>query len=139
MAYSDNEFYPSDYQVLSEQLIWKLSFTYMHHSSLSTGGMNILGVNVDSMNIENAFVECAFQPGYTCTIDYGTDSSYSNLVYRDNSTTMGQNTTIYLSQDLERGTTYYFSVSAESTSICERVCGIFRIGGCKNSGVQLTQ
>jgi len=87
----------------------------------------VLSVDVD---LENAFVNCVFQPGYTCTIDYGTDPSYTNLIYSDNSTTQDRVTTIALSQDLQRDTTYYFIVSADSSSQCVRVREWFRTGNC---------
>ena len=69
-----------------------------------------------------------FEPGYTCTIDYGTDPSYTNLVYSDTSSTHDRATTITLSQDLQRDTIYYFIVSAESNSLCVRLRGRFRTG-----------
>ena len=107
----------------------------MHHPPF-TGDTNMLIVNVDTTNTENAFVVSRFMfPRYSCTIDYGTDPSYTNLVYSDASTTLGQVTTIALSQDLQRDTTYYFIVTANSRSRCERVRGRFRTGGYKNSGV----
>ena len=101
--------------------------------------MNFLEVVVDSTNPAETSVECMFEPGYTCTIDYGTDSSYTNLVYSDNSTTHDRVTIITLSQEIHRNTTYYFIVSALSSSQCERVRGTFRTGECINSGVQLTR
>ena len=107
------------------------SFITLHHLSLSTGSMNAaLWVDVDSTNPASVIVECTFEPDYTCTIDYGSDSSYTNLVYRDNSTTLEQVTTITLSKEVERDTIYYFIVSAESSSLCVRVRGTFRTGGC---------
>ena len=97
---------------------------------LSTGGRNIdLGVRIDTTNISSAFVECTFfQPGYTCTIDYGTGPSYTNLIYRDTSFTQGRQTTITLSQRLRGDTTYHYIVSAVSSSQCVRVQGRFRAG-----------
>ena len=74
----------------------------------STGCPNInLGVSVDTSNPASVLVECTFEPGYTCTIVYGTDPTYTNLVYSDASTTLGQVTTIALSQDLQRETNYF--------------------------------
>ena len=71
-----------------------------------TGGTKVLGVHVDTSNPTNAFAECSFQPGYTCTIDYGTDPPYTNLVYKDVSSTQRQIATITLSQMLRGDTTY---------------------------------
>ena len=122
---------------LSSHLFFK-AHSYMYCLSLSTGSMNFLEVVVDSTNPAETSVECMFEPGYTCTIDYGTDSSYTNLVYSDNSTTRDWVTIITLSQEIQRNTTYYFIVSAQSSSQCERVRGTFRTGECINSGVQLT-
>ena len=86
-------------------------------------------VRIETTNISSTFVECTFyQPGYTCTIDYGTDPSHTNLVYRDTSSTQGQTATITLSQRLITGTTYYYSVSAVTDSQCVRVQGRFQIG-----------
>ena len=74
-------------------------------------------------------MECTLnQPGYTCTIDYGIDPSYTNLVYRDTSSTQGQIATITLSQRLSSDTFYYFIVSTKSSSQCVRVWGRFRAG-----------
>ena len=107
------------------------------HSCLSlfTGGMTVLEVNVFSVNVQNVSVICTFQPGYTCTINYGTDPSYANLTYSDTNTTQNREATIVLSQDIQNDTTYYFIASAESSSQCERVRGTFRTGGYINSGV----
>ena len=94
-----------------------------------TGGTKVLGVHIDTTNPTNVFVECTLnQPGYTCTIDYGTDPSYTNLVYRDTSSTLGRMATITLSQRLRGDTTYYYIVSAVSSSHCERIRGIFQTG-----------
>jgi len=90
-------------------------------------------------NPENASVECKFKPGYNCTIEYGTNSSYSNLDYRDNSTTLNQVATITLSHELQKGTIYYFIVSAKSSSQCLRMRGRFKTGGCINCNVHLTE
>ena len=110
--------------------LWR-SLTCIARHYPHAGSMNVvLGVQVD---FTNTSVECTFEPGYTCTIDYGTDPSYTNLVYRDASTTLGQVSIITLSQDFQRSTTYYFIVSANSSSQCERVHGIFRTGGWINS------
>ena len=111
-----------------------LLLKFCHHtfqSSPITGviNINILGVHVDTTNPTNVFVECTFhQPGYTCTIDYGTDPSYTNLVYRDTSSTQGRMATITLSQRLRGDTTYYYVVSVESNSRCVRVRGRFQTG-----------
>ena len=93
------------------------------------------GSNTDQMayfnitDLSNAFVECTFfQPEYTCTIDYGTDSTYTNLVYRDTSSTLGLVTTIILTHRLRGGTTYYYIVSVESSSHCVRLQGRFQTG-----------
>ena len=97
----------------------------------STDGTNdnILNVDVDTSNPTNAFVECTFfQLEYTCTIDYGTDLSYTNLVHRDTSSTQGRMATITLSEELERNTTYYYIVSVISNTQCVRVQGRFRTG-----------
>ena len=101
------------------------------HSSLSTGGINtnILDVHVDMTNATTVIVECTFfQPGYACTIDYGIDPSYTNLVYRDTSSTLLRTTTITLSQELRGNITYYYVVSVESNSFCVRVHGEFQTG-----------
>ena len=110
----------------------------MYRLSLSTGSVNLLEVVVDSTNPARTSVECMFEPRYNCTIDYGTDSSYTNLVYSDNSITHDRMTIITLSQEIQRNTNYYFIVSALSSSQCERVRGTFRTGECINCGVQLT-
>jgi len=83
------------------------------------------------INPNNVLVECTFfQPGYTCTIDYGTDPSYTNLVYRDSSPTLGRQATITLSRSLSEDTTYYYIVSvvpSESSFLRVRVQGRFRL------------
>ena len=103
---------------------------FMVVNTFSTGGTYAdLEVCVDSANPVNSSVECIFEPGYTCTIEYGTDPSYTNLPYVDNSTTVGQVATINLSLELRRDTTYYYIVSAKSGSRCVGVRGTFRTGG----------
>lgn len=113
------------------------ALTYVYHLSLPTGGMNSV-LRVDLENITNAIVECKFEPGYNCSIDYGTDPSYANLVFSHTSSATGQVATINLSQNLQTNTTYFFIVSAETGSQCERVRGSFRAGECTNCkcGVQ---
>ena len=104
----------------------------------SIGGMNLvdLAVRIDTIDLSNSSVNCTiFQPKYTCTIDYGTDPSYTNLVYRDTSSTQGQTATITLSQRLRGDTTYYYIVSAESNSRCVRERGRFQPGRNKSFGV----
>ena len=100
----------------------------VYNCSPFTGGTSVLGVHVDTTNPSNVFVECTFQPGYSCTIDYGTDPSYTNLVYRDTSSTLGRMATITLSQRLRGDTTYYYMVSAVSSSRCVREWGRFQTG-----------
>ena len=106
------------------------SLVNMTTLGLSTGGTNIYDIvgHIDTTNLSSAFVECTFQPNYTCTIDYGTDPSYTNLVYRDTSSTQGRVTTINLFQKLREDTTYYYIVSARSSSQCVKVRGRFRTG-----------
>ena len=98
----------------------------------STGVENVdLVAYIDITNPTNASVECIFyQPDYNCTIDYGTDHSYTNLVYRDSSSTPNKIATITLSQRIRRDTTYYYIVSAESSSQCVRVRGIVQARMC---------
>ena len=90
-----------------------------------------LEIRINPFNPSNVIVECTFyQPGYTCTIDYGTDPSYTNLVYRDTSSTLDRQATITLSQTLRTDTTYYYIVSvvpSESSSLRVRVQGRFRL------------
>ena len=97
---------------------------------LSTDVTNTyLEIRINPINPSNVIVECTFfQPGYTCTVDYGTDPSYTNLVYRNTSFTLGQQVTITLSQRLSENTTYYYNVSvvpSESSSLRVRVQGRF--------------
>ena len=99
---------------------------------LSTDVTNTyLEVRINPINPSNVFVECTFyQPGYICTVDYGTDPSYTNLVYSDTSSTLNQTTTITLSQTLSENTNYYYIVSvvpSESSSLRVRVQGRFRL------------
>ena len=75
-------------------------------------------------------MRCTFlELRYNCSIDYSTDPSYTNLVYRDTSSTLGRMANITLSQELSEDTTYYYIVSAESASQCVRVQGRFRTSG----------
>ena len=104
----------------------------------STGDRNFcdLVVRVDTAYSTGTFVECAFfQKEYTCTIDYGTDPSYTNLDYSNTSSTLGRIANITLSQEIRGDTTYYYIVSAESNSLCVRVRGSFRAGRYRNFGV----
>ena len=97
----------------------------------STANRNIdLGVRIDTTSLSSAVVECSFfQPLYNCTIDYGTDPSYTNLEYQDTSSTLGRIAIIRLLQILRPDTVYYYVVSAVSNSQCVRVQGRFRAGG----------
>ena len=97
----------------------------------STANRNIdLGVHIDTTSLSSAVVECSFfQPLYNCTIDYGTDPSYTNLEYQDTSSTLGRIAIIRLLQILRADTVYYYVVSAVSNSQCVRVQGRFRAGG----------
>jgi len=82
----------------------------------STGTMNtVLGVDINLTNIANAFVNCTFEPPYNCTIV----PSYTNLVCGDNSSIQEGVTTIKPSKAFQTGTTYYFIVSAESSSLSQ--------------------
>ena len=95
-----------------------------------------LVVRIDTTNSIGTVVECAFfQREYTCTIEYGTDPSYTNLVYRDTSSTQGRMATIILSQRLIGDSTYYYIVSAERNSLCVRVWGSFQAGRYRTFGV----
>ena len=96
-------------------------------------------VHINITNSTDAFVKCTFfQQEYTCTIDYGTDPSYTNLVYRDSSSTLSQMATITLSQRLREGTTYYYILSAESNSECVRMRGKFQAGRCMKFALSVT-
>ena len=103
--------------------------------------MNVdLVAYINTSNLTNASVKCIFyQPDYTCTIDYGTDPSYTNLVYRDSSSTPNKIATITLSQRIKRDITYYYIVSAESSSQCVRVRGIFQAGRCMSFDILLKE
>ena len=108
---------------------------YLHWISitcLSTGVTNTyLEIRINPINPSNVIVECTFfQPGYIGTVDYGTDPSYTNLVYSDTSSTQGRMATIPLSQRLSEDTTYYYIVSvvpSESSSLRVGVQGRFRL------------
>ena len=93
----------------------------------STGDGNVdLDVHINITNPLSATVECFFQPEYSCTIEYGTDPSFTNLIYRDSTSSLNETATIALSRRIRRGTTYYYIVSAESSSQCVRVWGRFQ-------------
>ena len=79
-----------------------------YHSSPSTDGinLNIFGLHLDTTILINIFVEYAFQPGYTCTNEYCTDTSCTNLVYKDPFSARDWRATITLSKRL-RGDTFY--------------------------------
>ena len=112
-------------------LYWhtQVNIAYNGIVSLYTGGTNdVLAVYINTTNSRDAFVKCTFHPVYNCSIDYGTDPSYTNLVHKDTSSTLGQTATITLSQRLRDDTTYYYIVSAESNSHCVRVRGRFKTG-----------
>ena len=125
-------------------------FTHIHQKNnvtplnlcLSTDVTNTyLEVRINPINPSSVFVECTFyQSGYTYTIDYGTDPSYTNLVYSDTSSTLNRTTNIALSQRLNETTTYYYIVSvvpSESSSLRVRVQGRFRLSKYTNTKLQL--
>ena len=98
------------------------------HSLFSTDDENVdLAVYVN-INPLSATVQCFFRPGYTCTIEYGTDPSYNKLNYSDSNSTLNRMATITLSEKIKRNTTYQYIVSAESSSSCVRVQGRFLAG-----------
>ena len=110
----------------------KKNITWISITHLSTGVTNTyLEVRINPINPRSVLVECTFfQPGYICTIDYGTDPSYTNLVYRDTSSSQSQMATITLSQSFSENTNYYYIVSvvpSESSSLHVRVQGRFRL------------
>ena len=119
---------------IGDQEVW---ITWHCIFFFSTGDKNIdLAVYINTTNPTNASVECLFfQPEYTCIIDYGTDPSYTDLIHRESSSSMNKTATITLSQRIKRDTTYYYIVSAESSSQCVRVLGNFQAGRYMSFGI----
>ena len=106
--------------------------TFMPHFSLSSGSMNtLLEVDIDTTNVANPLVQCQFEPGFTCTIDYGIDPLYTNLTGRETTSTLGRVTTHYLLPGPHRRHHLLLHcVCREYLPVCET----FRTGGWIHSG-----
>ena len=77
---------------------------------------------------------CIFLSGFTgsahCTVQYGTDPTYTNLPYSAESTetgTAGDNVSVVLREPLNTSTVYYYTVSAVSGDVTVTVQGNFTI------------
>ena len=76
---------------------------------------------VDVSSPSDVTVNCTFLPGFTgsahCTVQYGTDPTYTNLPYSAESIetgSAGDSVSVILREQLNSSTVYYFTVSAVS-------------------------
>ena len=94
---------------------------------------NFLRVTVVNVNSPtDAQLQCTFLSGFTgsahCTVQYGTDPTYTNLPYSDESTetgTAGDTVSVVLRERLNSSTVYYCNMSAVSGDVIVRVQGTF--------------
>ena len=87
---------------------------------------------VDLSSPTDATVHCTFLSGFTdtsrCTVQYGTDPTYMNLLYSAESTetgTAGDTVSVVLRERLNSSTVYYYTVSAVSEDVTVVVLGTF--------------
>ena len=80
----------------------------------------------------DARLNCTFLSGFTssahCTVQYGTDPTYTNLQYSAESTetgTAGDTVSVVLREQLNSSTVYYYTVSAVSGDVTVTVQGNF--------------
>ena len=86
---------------------------------------NLLEVEVD---VDTSTVQCTFLDGFPstdreCQIEYSTREDLSDSVVEAGSRTSGNTITIDLTAPLERGTTYYYLVTATAEGVSVRVEG----------------
>ena len=77
-------------------------------------------------------LRCTFLPFFTgsarCTVQYGTDPTYMNLLYSAESTetgTTGDTVSVVMRERLNSSTVYYYTVSAVSGDVTVTVQGNF--------------
>ena len=77
-------------------------------------------------------LQCTFLSGFAgtahCTVQYGTDPTYTNLPYSAESTetgTVGNSLSVVLRERLNSSTVYYYTVSAVSGDVTVTVRGTF--------------
>ena len=87
---------------------------------------------VDKSSPTDAQLQCTFLSGFTgsdhCTVQYGTDPTYTNLPYsvESNDTgTAGDSISVVLRERLNSLTDYYYTVSAVSGDLTMTVRGNF--------------
>ena len=80
----------------------------------------------------NVTINCSFLSEFNgsahCTVQYGTDSSYMNLLYSAKSTepgTAGDTVSVVLREHLNCSTEYYYTVSAVSGDVTVTMQGTF--------------
>ena len=78
-----------------------------------------MGEVVDIDSPTDATINCTFLPEFTdsthCTVQYGTDPTYLNLLYSAQSSkngTAGDSVSVVLRERLNSSTEYYYTVSA---------------------------
>jgi len=116
---------PCDYRMRHNHLC--LSYLYTGTTlSLLTGEIN------DVSSPHNAVIDCTFLSGFTgsahCTVQYGTDLTYTSLPYSAESTeagTAGDTVSVVLRERLNSSTDYYYTLSAVSGVITVTVQGNF--------------
>ena len=94
---------------------------------------NILTLSVVDLSFPaDAQLQCTFLSGFTgstqCTVQYGTDPTYTNLPYSAESTetgTAGDTVSVILRERLNSSTVYYYTVSAVSGGATVTVQGTF--------------
>ena len=87
---------------------------------------------VDVSSPRDAKLNCIFLHVFwgsaRCTVEYGTDPTYTNLPYSAESTengTAGDTVSVVLRERLNSSTVYYYTVSAVSGDITVKVRGTF--------------
>ena len=90
------------------------------------------------MGVGTRTVQCRFLGGFTgtaeCQIEYSTREDLSGSVVNTGSSASGDIVTLILTAPLERGTTYYYRVTATAEDVCVRAEGCFQTGKCFRNG-----
>ena len=104
----------------------------IHCFHIGTTNNLLSGRIIDVSSPNNATILCTFLCGFNgsayCTVQYGTDLTYTNLPYSTESTetgTAGDSVIVVLREQLNSSTVYYYTVSAISGDVTVIMQGTF--------------
>ena len=124
--------------IVSELYIIQFTYNYMEVMEWITSRLSLYSDTSNNLLIgeveivsspNNATVNCTFLCEFIgCEVQYGTDPTYMNLPFSDESnksSIAGNSVTVVLREQLNSSTMYYFTVSAVSGDVTVRVLGNF--------------